>query len=235
MYKTVAATVRVAKFLTNVAPDILLNPDHMASPKDIKQQVLNISSSLISDHIMCCDWDIVYLVIRDFKASKKTDSNPVFIDAELVCKYFGLKSIPNASEQSTISPSPSVKVKAFGAHSLERVSKNSNTPINTLRDWFRTKKVVFHALMMFSIQSESNTQETQSVTPARVNKMSRDDLLNGYVQWYEVGKEKIGVLVNHTDNSYSFIDVDFQKLDDNNGMREIIKEVLYVHISSLHH
>lgn len=95
------------------------------------------------DSIDMADMSIVYLVVRDyFKIESKA-----LLCVESVAKYFGCKITDNGTEQ----PSPAVKVMAFGCDSVIAVSRATGVPHQTLRDWFFTKPITFHALMLFSL------------------------------------------------------------------------------------
>ena len=88
------------------------------------------------------DINIAYLIIRDYI---KTDARALLC-IESVATYFGCKITENGYEQ----PSPSVKLKSFGCGSVLSVSCATNIPKQTLRDWFITKPIAFHAIMLFS-------------------------------------------------------------------------------------
>ena len=94
------------------------------------------------DSLDMADMAMVYLVVRDYL---KTESKALLC-IESVAKYFGCKVIDCGITQ----PSSAVKVTAFGCDSVIAVSRATAVPQQTLRDWFFTKPITFHALMLFA-------------------------------------------------------------------------------------
>lgn len=99
------------------------------------------------DSIDMADMAIVYLVVRDYF---RTESKALLC-FNSVAKYFGCKITNNGIEQ----PSPAVKVMAFGCKSVMAVSRATGVPQQTIRDWFFTKPITFHALMIFANQTSN--------------------------------------------------------------------------------
>ena len=91
------------------------------------------------------DWVTIYLYMHDLsKGTTKT------VSFNRVCAYLGIE--PVQVDDVVIVCSPSVKIKAFGGKSLAEMAKKVDVPLNSLRNWFSTKPIIFHLLLLFYIQ-----------------------------------------------------------------------------------
>ena len=90
------------------------------------------------------DLEIVYLVRRDWIAVERKLKQQTLFD--LVCMFAGI-----VIDDGVIKSSPSIKVKSFGGKSLKQLSNDTDIHITTLRQWFDNKKILFHSIMLFSI------------------------------------------------------------------------------------
>ncbi|MCG3884114.1 hypothetical protein I3271_05390 [Photobacterium leiognathi] len=145
MLDTIQSTERVLE----LAVFIVVNEDKKVNWCDSADSVKEKLFSYVNDRDLFearesldnCDIEIVYLVLRDYL--KTTDKT--LISFESVAKYFGIE----VTKDCTFKPSPSVKVKLFKCGNLSSLSKATGIPIQTLRDWFVSKKIQFHAVMLF--------------------------------------------------------------------------------------
>ncbi|WP_318521279.1 hypothetical protein [Photobacterium leiognathi] len=89
------------------------------------------------------EWIVVYLYLCDLESGITAS-----VSFNRVCAYFGIE--PDQIENDPV-PSPSVMIKAFGGKSLAVLSGIVDVPVNSLRNWFTTKPIIFHALLTFAI------------------------------------------------------------------------------------
>lgn len=88
------------------------------------------------------DISIAYLVIRDLT---KLDIPLEYA----VIKYMGAYVV-----NDTFKKSASIKAKSFGLSTLSQLSVISNVPLRTLRDWFVSRPITFHALLEFAVKTK---------------------------------------------------------------------------------
>ena len=153
MIETIKETLRTIELAAYIIDHAKINNNN--NNKDLQwcESVKGVSAKLYSyidengmtearDSLDMADMAMVYLIVRDYL---KTESKALLC-VESVAKYFGCK----VTDYGTNQPSPAVKVTAFGCDSVIAVSRAVAVPQQTLRDWFFTKPITFHALMLFA-------------------------------------------------------------------------------------
>lgn len=139
LHNTIQDTVFVISAIHQMRMTAAFTKEVFSNPQTLKSEYsskLNIQSDTFN-------WTPVYLYLCDLE-SGVTKS----INYNRVCAYFGVEPLQVMSNPT---PSPTVMIKLFGGENLTWLSDAVNVPVNSLRNWFTTKPIIFHALLMFAI------------------------------------------------------------------------------------
>lgn len=100
------------------------------------------------------DFDIVYIVIRDWAGRylNPEEKNENSIDY-YVKKFMGLSHA--CIDRNDYAQSSSRLVKSHDIPNMRALSKLSGLPVRTLHNWFRTKPILFQALVEFASKTEN--------------------------------------------------------------------------------
>lgn len=147
MIEAIRETWRLTEFaatIVNRCKDDSTDLDWCGGVNSLNSRILDEidGDKCLKETFLMADTDIVYLVIRDYISTENSE----LLSLESIAKYTGTVIIGNTVKK----PSPSIKIKSFKCGNIASVSKATNIPNQTLRDWFITKKIAFHALMLYS-------------------------------------------------------------------------------------
>lgn len=91
------------------------------------------------------DWEVAYLVIRDYQDPILDDLN----FEQAVVAYMGV-TLDDTDGAAHLRKSASFKAFFFSDVALVDVAKINNIPLRTLNDWFATRKIAFHTAVEYA-------------------------------------------------------------------------------------
>ncbi|WP_305845312.1 hypothetical protein [Photobacterium leiognathi] len=137
--ESITATTKVIDLINHERLTTAFDGSVLSSFKALKKAY----HSKLKMEIDNAEWIVAYLYLCDLESGVTASVN-----FNRVCAYFGIE--PDQLENDPV-PSPSVMIKAFGGKSIAVLSDAVDVPVNSLRNWFTTKPIIFHALLMFAI------------------------------------------------------------------------------------